>query len=95
MYKCVTRSTHTCDMSVLQCVLQCIAVCCSVLQCVAVCCSVLQYVAVCCGHIHVCGMWASTCVTGSTHMYVSATHCDILQHTASIEVFCSVWLFLD
>ena len=29
-------------------VLQCIAVCCSVLQCVAVCCSVLQCVAVCC-----------------------------------------------
>jgi len=30
------------------CVLQCVAVCCSVLQCVAVCCSVLQCVAVCC-----------------------------------------------
>jgi len=29
------------------CVLQCVAVCCSVLQCVAVCCSVLQYVAAC------------------------------------------------
>jgi len=29
------------------CVLQCVAVCCSVLQCVAVCCSVLQCVAVC------------------------------------------------
>jgi len=28
------------------CVLQCVAVCCSVLQCVAVCCSVLQCVAV-------------------------------------------------
>ena len=27
------------------CVLQCVAVCCSVLQCVAVCCSVLQCVA--------------------------------------------------
>jgi len=26
------------------CVLQCVAVCCSVLQCVAVCCSVLQCV---------------------------------------------------
>jgi len=32
----------------LPCVLQCVAVCCSVLQCVAVCCSVLQCVAVCC-----------------------------------------------
>ena len=30
------------------CVLQCVAVCCSVLQCVVVCCSVLQCVAVCC-----------------------------------------------
>jgi len=30
------------------CVLQCIAVRCSVLQCVAVCCSVLQCAAVCC-----------------------------------------------
>ena len=30
------------------CVLQCVAVCCSVLQCVAVCCNVLQCVAVCC-----------------------------------------------
>ena len=30
------------------CVLQCVAVCCSVLQCVAVCCSVSQCVAVCC-----------------------------------------------
>jgi len=30
------------------CVLQCVAVCCSVLQCVAVCCSVLQCVAVSC-----------------------------------------------
>ena len=32
----------------LTCVLQCVAVCCSVLQCVAVCCSVLQCVAIVC-----------------------------------------------
>jgi len=31
-----------------RCMLQCVAVCCSVLQCVAVCCSVLQCAAVCC-----------------------------------------------
>jgi len=37
------------------CVLQCVAVCCSVLQCVAVCCSVLQCVAVCCKFISVAG----------------------------------------
>ena len=30
------------------CMLQCVAVCCSVLQCIGVCCSVLQCVAVCC-----------------------------------------------
>ena len=36
---------------VLQCVLQCVAVCCSVLQCVAVCCGVLQCVAVCCSEL--------------------------------------------
>jgi len=35
-------------MSHVTCVLQCVAVCCSVLQSVAVCCSVLQCVAVCC-----------------------------------------------
>ena len=38
----VSTSLHT------SCVMQCVAVCCSVLQCVAVCCSVLQCVAVCC-----------------------------------------------
>ena len=36
------------DMTLAHCVLQCVAVCCSVLQCVTVCCSVLQCVAVCC-----------------------------------------------
>jgi len=35
-------------MSSRLCVLQCVAVCCSVLQCVAVCCSGLQRVAACC-----------------------------------------------
>ena len=34
------------DTRLVTCVLQCVAVCCSVLQCVAVCCSVLQCVAV-------------------------------------------------
>ena len=36
------------------CVLQCVAVCCSVLQFVAVCCSVLQCVAVCCNVLPAC-----------------------------------------
>jgi len=43
---CVCCSVLQFAYSVLQCVLQCVAVCCSVLQCVAVCCSVLQCVAV-------------------------------------------------
>ena len=34
------------------CVLQCVAVCCSMLQYVTVCCSLLQCVAVCCGTLH-------------------------------------------
>ena len=43
---------HTVDCRLtpnpLRCMLQCVALCCSVLQCVVVCCSVLQCVAVCC-----------------------------------------------
>ena len=45
----VSHGSCDADADVQQvCVLQCVAVCCSVLQCVAVCCSVLQSVAVCC-----------------------------------------------
>jgi len=43
------------------CVMQCIAVCCSVLQCVAVCCSVLQCVAVCCSALQ-----RGLCASGDT-----------------------------
>jgi len=57
------------------CVLQCVAVCCSVLQCVAVCCSVLQCVAVCCGVLQ-CGneswhtlKWVTSYMNESCHMY--------------------------
>ena len=46
--QCVAHvDTHT-MMVAPHCVLQCVAVCCSVLQCVAVCCSVLQCAAVSC-----------------------------------------------
>ena len=38
-----------CNISRYRCVLQSVAVCCSVLQCVAVCCSVLQSVLQCVG----------------------------------------------
>ena len=41
------------------CVLQCVAVCCSVLQCVAVCCSVMQCDAVCCSVRQCITVWCS------------------------------------
>ena len=43
-FLCVTWLIHTSYF----CVLQCVAVCCSVLQCIAVCCRVLPWVVVCC-----------------------------------------------
>jgi len=43
-----TRVGRCVHLRIQGCVLQCVAVRCSVLQCVAVCCSVLQCVAVCC-----------------------------------------------
>ena len=44
----LTNSSYLNITNSRRCVLQCVAVCCSVLQCVAVCCSVKQCVAVCC-----------------------------------------------
>jgi len=46
---CIERLMNTIlsEIHFSTCMLQCVAVCCSVLQCVAVCCSVLQCVAVC------------------------------------------------
>jgi len=62
---CFIRATDQHD----PCVLQCVAVCCSVLQCVAVCCSVLQCVAV--------------LIRADQHDQHTATHCNTLQHTAT------------
>ena len=42
MLKLSYKGPDTDGKGVLQCVLQCVAVCCSVVQCVAVCCSVSQ-----------------------------------------------------
>ena len=56
-YRCrvsLSRGEARGRCSVLQCVVQCVAVCCSVLQCVAVCCSVLQCVEVCCSVLRTC-----------------------------------------
>ena len=52
MKVCVTKYLR----EALSCVLQCVAVCCSVLQRFAVCCIVLQCVAVCCS------VWLNICV---------------------------------
>jgi len=59
---------------VLECVLQCVAVCCSVLQCVAVCCSVLQCVAVCCSMLQA----HSATALGSSRDMIDS--CTVLQH---------------
>jgi len=76
----------------------CVAVCCSVLQCaatgcsmlqcefvglrgvmcVAVCCSVLQHDAVCCNV----NSWGFV-VLSKLGSYLSHTHCNTLQHTAT------------
>ena len=66
------------------CVLQCVAVCCSVLQCVAVCYSVLQYVAVCCGMLQYvaqkkqldgCTVFSSKKSKSCTLVYAGETMC--------------------
>ena len=83
----------------MQCLLQCVAVCCSVLQCVAVCCSVLQCVtmfysvlrsvSVCCGmlqHTRSTEPPLKEAVDVATHcntLQHTATHCNKLQHTAT------------
>jgi len=67
--------------SVLQSVLQCVAVCCSVLQCVTVCCSLLQCVAVArsvctAGKLALCGVSEMFCFhTKSWH-----THECVVSH---------------
>jgi len=62
------------------CVLQCVAGCCSVLRCVAVRCSALQCVAVCCSVLQ------CVAVCGSVLQYV-AVCCSVLQ---CVGVCCSV-----
>jgi len=60
-------------MELLQCVLQCAAVCCSVLQCVAVCCSVSQCVAVCCNMLQSRGQTCSLCTPFNSNREKKAT----------------------
>ena len=63
------------------CVVQCVAVCCSVLQCVAVCCSMLQRVAVCC---------FSVLQRRPHRLERVAVCCSVLQ--CAIPVCCSVFI---
>ena len=57
------------------CVMQCVAVCCSVLQCVAVCCSVLQCVTVCCSVLQCVAVLCSA-------LQCVAVRCNVLQCVA-------------
>jgi len=70
---CLLCISFVCS-SVLQCVMQCVAVCCSVLQCVAVCCSVLQCVAVCYSMLQ----WAT--LVCDTRAQCDAVCCSVLQY---------------
>ena len=86
------------------CVLQCIAVCCSLLQCiavschissltyqhvcVAVCCSVLQSVAVCCSVMSYQSIDVSTCVCCSLLQCIAVCGSALQCHVMSVH--CSV-----
>ena len=64
------------------CVLQCVAVCCSVLQCVAVCCSVLQCVAVCCSVLQCGAMCCSETFYSWVVRAIRLSWCSVLQSVA-------------
>jgi len=67
------------------CMLQCVAVCCSVLQCVAVCCSVWQCVAVYCSLIRM-----TICIsTHQKHRY-DAECCGLIATCRWAEICCSM-----
>ena len=95
----MNESCHTCECVIGhngfylhfegECVLQCVAVCCSVLQCVAVCCSVftrsVACVAVCCSVL--------PCIAVYCNMLQSvAVCCSVMQCVAaSCSVLCTKW----
>ena len=66
-----------------KCVLQCVAVCCSMPQCSAVCCSMLQCVAVCCSVLQ----YAAVFAVCYSVLQCVAVCCSVLQCDA---VRCSV-----
>ena len=66
------------------CVLQCVAVRCSVLQCVAVCCSVLQCVAVCCSVL------PCVAVRYNVIKCVATSDCDDLCSVLNINKSCHI-----
>ena len=66
--------TYALPVNLKMCVLQCVAVCCSVVQCGAVCCSVVQCVAVCRSVLQ-CGAVCCSVVQ------CVAVCCSVLQHS--------------
>jgi len=86
------------------CVVACVAVCCSVLQCVAVCCSVLQCVAVCCSVLQ-CSIewdmrlqkWHSKCNrfyfthVPSRHEHLKSTCYDWMSHITHMKESCHTY----
>jgi len=68
-----------------RCVLQCVAVCCSVLQCTAVCFSVLQCVVVCCSVLQcvaVCSSVLQCVAVCCSVLQCAAVGCSVLQCVA-------------
>jgi len=79
-----SATTHWCTF--ILCVLQCVAVCCSVLRCVAVCCSVLLRVAVCCSVLQRVAVYCSVEQCGAVccgMLWCVAAYCSVLQRVAS------------
>ena len=85
---------------VLQCVavccilLHCVTVCCNVLQCVAMCCSVLQCVAVCCSVLQYIAVKEYSCMPSHRHQLVDRTcvaDCHSVLHVLRcVAMSCSV-----
>ena len=80
----VSAYTETAHDERTTCVLQCVAMCCSVLQLVAVCGSVWQCVAVCCSVLQ---RRRTMQLVGCSLLWCIAVYCGVLQ---SVAVFCSV-----
>ena len=91
---CCRRVAVIC--SYLQCVLQCVAVCCRVLQCIAAWCSMLQCVAVCRSVLQYVIVCCSVCCIGLICVAVSiAVTCKVLQSATCVAVCSRVQCLLQ